>query len=126
MEIISVKKNVFDRICKKLSKGIFLFHFLSFVHSSFCPSFLPSFLLPSLPLSLLSFPFVSFRFVSFPFLPSFLPSYLPSFLLVCLSVCLFYRDVPMAHGRSQAKGQIGATAAHLHHSHSNTGSEPRL
>ena len=29
----------------------------------------------------------------------------------------------MAHGRSQASGQIGAVAAGLQHSHSNTGSE---
>ena len=29
----------------------------------------------------------------------------------------------MAHGGSQARGQIGATAAGLHHSHSNAGSE---
>ena len=32
----------------------------------------------------------------------------------------------MAHGSSQARGQIGATAAGLHHSHSNEGSEPCL
>ena len=32
----------------------------------------------------------------------------------------------MACGGSQARGQIGATAAGLHHSHSNVGSEPRL
>ena len=31
---------------------------------------------------------------------------------------------PAAHGCSQARGPIGATAADLHHSHSNTGSEP--
>ena len=32
----------------------------------------------------------------------------------------------MAHGGSQAGGQIRATAASLLHSHSNTGSEPHL
>ena len=32
----------------------------------------------------------------------------------------------MAYGDSQARGQIGATAASLGHSHSNTGSEPNL
>ena len=33
---------------------------------------------------------------------------------------------PMAHGGSQAKDWIGAVAASLCHSHSNSGSEPRL
>ena len=32
------------------------------------------------------------------------------------------RAAPMAYGSSQARGQIGATAANLHHSHSNAGS----
>ena len=32
----------------------------------------------------------------------------------------------MAYEGSQARGVIGATAAGLHHSHSNTGSEPSL
>ena len=32
----------------------------------------------------------------------------------------------MAYGSSQARGQIGAAAVSLHHSHSNTGSEPHL
>ena len=32
----------------------------------------------------------------------------------------------MAYRSSQARGQIGAAAASLHHSHSNTGSEPHL
>ena len=32
----------------------------------------------------------------------------------------------MAHGGSQARGGIGATAAGLRHSHSNAGSEPLL
>ena len=39
---------------------------------------------------------------------------------------LFFRAVPVAHGGSQARGPIGATAASLHHSHSNAGSEPHL
>ena len=41
---------------------------------------------------------------------------------------LFYlfRAAPSAHGGSQARGHIGATAAGLHHSHSNSGSTPRL
>ena len=33
---------------------------------------------------------------------------------------------PMAYGVSQARGRIGAVADGLHHSHSNTRSEPRL
>ena len=32
----------------------------------------------------------------------------------------------MAHGGSQARGQIGAVAAGLYHSHSNARSEPHL
>ena len=39
--------------------------------------------------------------------------------------CLF-RAAPVAYGSSQARGQIGAAAASLHHSHSNEGSEPHL
>ena len=45
------------------------------------------------------------------------------FVLFCF--CLF-RAAPAAYGGSQARNQIGATAAGLHHSHSNVGSEPRL
>ena len=37
-----------------------------------------------------------------------------------------FQATPTAYGPSQARGQIEATAAGLHHSHSNTGSEPRL
>ena len=33
-----------------------------------------------------------------------------------------FRAAPVAHGGSQARGEIGATAAGLHHSHSNAGS----
>ena len=35
----------------------------------------------------------------------------------------FYRAAPMAYASSQVRGQIGAIAASLHHSHSNSGSE---
>ena len=34
--------------------------------------------------------------------------------------------VPVAYGSSQARGQTGAVAASLRHSHSNAKSEPRL
>ena len=47
---------------------------------------------------------------------------IPEFLLIYL----LFRAAPAAHGSSQARGQIGARAAGLHHRHSNTGSEPRL
>ena len=39
---------------------------------------------------------------------------------------LLFRPAPSAYGGSQAKGPVGATAAGLHHSRSNTGSEPHL
>ena len=55
------------------------------------------------------------------FLPSFLPSFpsfLPSFFFFLLS-----KATPEAYGSSQARGQIRATAAILHHSHSNAGSQ---
>ena len=57
---------------------------------------------------------------------------LQSFVLsVCLFVCLFCLfaiswAAPMAYGGSQARDLIGAVAASLHQSHSNTGSELRL
>ena len=39
---------------------------------------------------------------------------------------VFLGPHPVAYGGSQARGQIGALAASLHHSHSNSGSEPSL
>ena len=39
---------------------------------------------------------------------------------------LLFRVTPKAHGSSQARGQIGAIAADLHHSCSYLGSEPHL
>ena len=38
----------------------------------------------------------------------------------------FFRASPVAYGFSQARGRMGATAAGLHHSHSNVGPEPCL
>ena len=38
----------------------------------------------------------------------------------------FFRATPSAHGGSQARGLIGAVAAGLRHSYSNTRAEPRL
>ena len=49
--------------------------------------------------------------------------------LFIFKIVLFYfifRAAPPAHGGSQARGRIRATGADLHHSHSNSGSEPRL
>ena len=37
-----------------------------------------------------------------------------------------FRVTPVAYGSSQARGRMGATAAGLHHSHSNARSEPPL
>ena len=37
-----------------------------------------------------------------------------------LLLFLLFKAAPMAYGGSQARGPIGATAASLHHSHSNT------
>ena len=48
---------------------------------------------------------------------------------VNINLILFFslfRAAPAAYGNSQARGQIGAMAASVHHSPSNTGSEPRL
>ena len=44
---------------------------------------------------------------------------------VCPSISFFFffRPAPEAYGSSQARDQIGAVAASLHHSHSNTRSE---
>ena len=42
-----------------------------------------------------------------------------------LNIIFFlFMATPAAHGSSQARGQIRASAAGLHHSHSNTGSKP--
>ena len=38
----------------------------------------------------------------------------------------FFRAVLAAYGGSQSRGQIGAVAASVHHSHSDAGSEPCL
>ena len=38
----------------------------------------------------------------------------------------FFRATPAAYGRSQARGQMGVTAASLYHSHSNVGSQQHL
>ena len=45
----------------------------------------------------------------------------PFFFFFCL-----FKATLIAYGGSQARGQIGAAAASLHHSHRNVGSKPRL
>ena len=47
-----------------------------------------------------------------------------SFFPIYWFICFPY--VPTAYGGSQARGRIRATAARLHHSHSNARSKPRL
>ena len=64
------------------------------------------------------------------FLPS--PSLLPSLPLSLLPFFFFFfffglfRAEPEVYGSFQARGQIRATLASLHHSHSNTGSKLHL
>ena len=41
-------------------------------------------------------------------------------------IAFLFMVAPAAYGRSQARGQMGATAAGLHHNHSNSGSELRV
>ena len=48
------------------------------------------------------------------------------FFVVVLFCFFFFRAAPVAYRGSQARGQIGAVAVGLHHSHSNSGSKPRL
>ena len=48
------------------------------------------------------------------------------FFCFCLFVCLFFRSTPTAYGGFQVRGQIGAIADGLHHSHSKVGSQPHL
>ena len=44
----------------------------------------------------------------------------------CFVLFCIFRASPVAHGYSQARGQIEAVATGLYHSHSNTRSEPHL
>ena len=49
-----------------------------------------------------------------------------NFILFYLFIFLLFRAAPSAYGGSRARGSIGASAAGLHQSHSNGGSEPCL
>ena len=48
------------------------------------------------------------------------------FFLFIYLFSLIFRAVSVAYGNFQARGQIGAAAAGLGHSHCNAGSEPHL
>ena len=50
----------------------------------------------------------------------------PLVVTLFTSFFFFFRAVPLLYRGSQARGQIGATAAILHHSHINLASEPFL
>ena len=54
------------------------------------------------------------------------PGFHIPFIFYFLVFLSFYRAVPTAYGDSQARGLIGAVAAGLHHSDSNTRSKPSL
>ena len=62
--------------------------------------------------------------VILPLSPPFIPNVLVFLFCFVLFVFCLFRAAPVAYGDSQARGLIGATAAGLHHSHSNAGSEP--
>ena len=51
---------------------------------------------------------------------------LSDFEFVYLFIFCLFRAALEAHGSSQARGRIGATAASLHHRHKNVESEPSL
>ena len=65
-----------------------------------------------------------------PLVTTVLPELLFYFILFFIFLLPFFfvfsRATPVAYGDSQARGLIGAVAAGLYHSHSNTGSEPSL
>ena len=48
------------------------------------------------------------------------PSHEPIKYFYFIIIYVFFRAAPMAYVSSQARAQIGATAASLHHNHSNT------
>ena len=50
--------------------------------------------------------------------------YSPGISILLFFSFFLFTTAPAAYERSQARGQIGAAAAGLHHSHSNMGSEP--
>ena len=53
-------------------------------------------------------------------------SQIPHLSLSDAEIFFSFRAAPAAYGGSQARGQVGATASGLHHSHSNGRSELHL
>ena len=51
------------------------------------------------------------------------PQAIPFYFILFI---MLFRAAPTAYGGSQARGQIGAEAVSLHHSHSNAGSKLSL
>ena len=49
-----------------------------------------------------------------------------SLITIIIIILFVFRAIPVAYGSSQARGQIGAAPAGLHHSHSYVGSKLRL
>ena len=56
----------------------------------------------------------------------FILKYILKIFSPILCLLFFFRAKPAAYGSSQARGQIGAIAAGLNHSHSNLGLELHL
>ena len=82
---------------------------------------------------LMTLNFLSLGLIS-PWSPNFhvqLPTQIPDWFIKhdVFEIFFFFflfRAAPVPYGGSQVRSRIGATAAGLHHSHSHTGSEPRL
>ena len=55
--------------------------------------------------------------------PFYAPGHMNTLVVFFFFCFLLFRATPTAGRSSQARGQFGATAADLHHSHRNTGSE---
>ena len=86
-------------------------------------------IIPKIPVSLDSLWWPSlYKITPIPFIFCYLPSVCWSNLYHLYLFFFFglFRAVPEAYGGSQARGLIGAVATGLHHSRSNSGSEPCL
>ena len=85
----------------------------------------PSLLTPTLSSLLLSSLYLLDLLPPF-FTPSPSLAHIPQYFFFLPFFFWLFRAAPSTHGSSQARGQIGAIAAGLHHSHSNARSEARL
>ena len=54
------------------------------------------------------------------------PKIIVTIIIIVIIIIGLFRATPTAYGGSQARGRIGAAVAGLHHSHSNTESQPCL